>query len=177
MRMPRVRFAVRWQMVAVAVVALVMGTELTRRRWTHRQRMARHYAAAEQSYRDQAKEIAAEIGRGRQDLDLALERHGAQPEPGPPAPRFGGSPGNAPRPRGRPCRAAARGAARTALEGHGVTPPLVKNCTLRPFTPMRNSLSRAKPGTSMAIAPSTFQTPMIVRKYRVSENMHDARVG
>jgi hypothetical protein len=32
-----------------------------------------------------------------------------------------------------------------------------------------HSMSRAKPGTS--------QTPMIARKYRVSENMHDARVG
>ena len=74
MGLPRVRFTVRWLMAAVAVVALVMGAELTRRRWAHRQQMARHYARAERTYRDQAKEIAAEIDRGRSDLDLALER-------------------------------------------------------------------------------------------------------
>ncbi len=64
----------RWLMVAVAVVALMMGAELTRRRWAHRQQMARHYARAERTYGDQAKEIADEIDRGRSDLDLALER-------------------------------------------------------------------------------------------------------
>ena len=73
-RLPRLRFTVRWLMVAVAVMALVMGAELTRRRWTHRRMMARHYTVSEHSYRDQAKEIAAEISHGRQDLDLALER-------------------------------------------------------------------------------------------------------
>ena len=74
MGLPRVRFTVRWLMAAVAVVALVMGAELTRRRWAHRQQMARHYARAERTYRDQAREIADEIDRGRSDLDLALER-------------------------------------------------------------------------------------------------------
>ncbi len=74
MGLPRVRFTARWLMAAVAVVALVMGAELTRRRWAHRQQMARHYARAERTYRDQAKEIADEIDRGRSDLDLALER-------------------------------------------------------------------------------------------------------
>ena len=66
MRLSRPRITVRWLMFAVAIVAFGIGTELTRRRWVHRQRMVRHYANAERSYRDEAKRIAAAIGRGRQ---------------------------------------------------------------------------------------------------------------
>jgi hypothetical protein len=74
MRLSRPRITVRWLMVAVAIVALGIGAELTRRRWVHRQRMLWHYTNAERTYRDEAKKIAAAIGRGRCDLDLALER-------------------------------------------------------------------------------------------------------
>jgi hypothetical protein len=70
----RLRLSIRWLMAAVAAVALLMGAELTRRRWAHRQRMGRHYALAERNYREQAQEIAAEIAHRRRDLDLALER-------------------------------------------------------------------------------------------------------
>jgi hypothetical protein len=74
MRWSGVRITIRWLMAAAAVVALLLGAELTRRRWADRQRKARWYARVERAYRDQAKEIAAEIDRGRRDLDLALER-------------------------------------------------------------------------------------------------------
>jgi hypothetical protein len=74
MRLSQPRFTVRSLMVAVAIVALGIGTELTRRRWVHCRRIVRFYAVSERHYRDEAKEIAAEIGRGQRDLDLALEQ-------------------------------------------------------------------------------------------------------
>ncbi len=40
----------------------------------HRRRIVGHHANAERSYRDEAKKIAAAIGRGQHDLDLALTR-------------------------------------------------------------------------------------------------------
>ncbi len=74
MRLPRLRFTVRVLMSAIAILALALGADLMRRRWTHTRRMARHYAGAERLYRDQAREIAAEIKRGRKELGVALER-------------------------------------------------------------------------------------------------------
>jgi hypothetical protein len=47
MRMPRVRFTVRQLMILVAVVGLILGSELTRRRCVQFRERARFYAAAE----------------------------------------------------------------------------------------------------------------------------------
>ena len=74
MRLSRPRITLRWLMLAVAIVALAIGTEMTRQRWIHRQGIVRHYANAERSYREEAKRIAAAIAGGRRDLDLALKR-------------------------------------------------------------------------------------------------------
>lgn len=48
MGLPRVRFTVRWLMVAVAFVALALGVEVTRRRWAEFRQRAKSYAAMEQ---------------------------------------------------------------------------------------------------------------------------------
>jgi hypothetical protein len=46
MPLPRVRFTVRRLMIAVAIVALILGAELTRRRSVQFRLLARSYAAA-----------------------------------------------------------------------------------------------------------------------------------
>src|SRR4051812_5953995 len=43
MRLPRVRFTIRWLMIAVAIVGLVLGGEIIRRRqWAYRTSVAYH---------------------------------------------------------------------------------------------------------------------------------------
>ncbi len=48
MRLPRPRFTVRRMMIAVAVVALLVGSEMTRRRWAYFRAIAHSYAGAEE---------------------------------------------------------------------------------------------------------------------------------
>src|SRR4051794_25580835 len=94
MRLPRVRFTVRRMMVAVAVAALALGAEATRRRWASFQVMAKDLAQKEAqcrtladsmrwasdrgpaSERDETREKAAEYNRladqlskGRRELE------------------------------------------------------------------------------------------------------------
>ena len=51
MRLPRVRFTVRRLMVAVAVLGLLFGAEVTRRRWEYNWLMANFHANEERRMR------------------------------------------------------------------------------------------------------------------------------
>jgi hypothetical protein len=65
MRLPQARFTVRQMMVAVAVVALTLGTRSAIRYWQERQEYCRYQAAAHDERADYELRIAAHVERGR----------------------------------------------------------------------------------------------------------------
>ncbi len=80
MKLPRVRLTVRRIMVLVAVVALAMEIESSRRAWVHRKGKARWFAMSEQLERATVTKAADEIARGRRDLAGVVETHTWQAE-------------------------------------------------------------------------------------------------
>jgi hypothetical protein len=63
MRLPRVRFSIRWLMVAVAVAALALGAEATRRRWASFRAMAKELAQKEAQCRVLSNSMSWASGR------------------------------------------------------------------------------------------------------------------
>jgi hypothetical protein len=71
MRLPRLRFAIRWLMVAVAVVAILLTAEKLRRAWRERSLKAAAYAAEAKSWSDDASKVEQMMVKPRSRSDAA----------------------------------------------------------------------------------------------------------
>jgi hypothetical protein len=78
MRLPRLRFTIRWLMVAVAVMATLLMAEKMRRAWHERSLKAAEYAAEAKSWSDDASKVESMMVRPRSRSDAASRQRLAE---------------------------------------------------------------------------------------------------
>jgi hypothetical protein len=67
--MPRVQLSVRRMMVAVAIMAVAIGAEITRRRWTSYSEKAAEYAKREAHVLQMASKTEGEVAASKRKVD------------------------------------------------------------------------------------------------------------
>jgi hypothetical protein len=80
MRLPRARFTIRWIMVAVAIVAILLTAEKTRRVWRERSLKAAEYATEAKSWSDDAANVERMMVKPRSRSDAASRQRLAELE-------------------------------------------------------------------------------------------------
>jgi hypothetical protein len=74
MRLSRVRFTVRNLVIVVAVVAIAIGAEMTRRRWVSYRKQAAEFAKLEQGMLWTAGRREAEVARREREVEELKEK-------------------------------------------------------------------------------------------------------